>query len=81
MAPSDSDLIVGYEIFHEDSEDGVVDSAGMTTDLHYDWTLPDNDTEYVVFVVAFGGDLPSMHSNNITIPAVENTSSMWPIML
>ena len=73
-APASNDPPVeGYEVFYE-SESGVRTSGGNTTGTQVNLTLSslEPDVSYTVFVVAFGGDLPSAHSNNATIPAGED---------
>ena len=72
-APASNDPPVeGYEVFYE-SESGVRTSGGNTTATQVNLTLSslEPNISYTAFVVAFGGDLPSAHSNNATIPAGE----------
>ena len=60
----------GYEVFYE-SESGVRTSGGNTTVPEVNLTLGslEPDISYMAFVVAFGGDLPSNHSNTADMPA------------
>ena len=69
---SNTPPVQGYEVFYE-SESGVRTSGGNTTASQLNLTLSslEPDVSYTAFVVAFGGDLPSSHSNNATIPAGE----------
>ena len=64
--------VEGYEVFY-DSESGVRTSGGNITAPQVNLTLSSlkPNVSYTAFVVAFGGDLPSAHSNNATIPAGE----------
>ena len=61
--------IEGYEVFYE-SEYGTRISAGNTTAQQISLVLSslEPNVRYTAFVVAFGGDLPSDHSNTATIP-------------
>ena len=69
---SNTPPVEGYEVFYE-SESGVRTSGGNTTATQVNLTLSslEPDFSYTAFVVAFGGDLPSNHSNYATIPAGE----------
>ena len=69
---SNTTPVEGYEVFYE-SESGVRTSGGNTTATQVNLTLSslEPNVSYTAFVVAFGGDLPSAHSNNATIPAGE----------
>ena len=64
--------VEGYEVFYE-SESGVRTSGGNTTATQLNLTLTslEPNVSYTAFVVAFGVDLPSSHSNNAIIPAGE----------
>ena len=64
--------VEGYEVFYE-SESGIRTSGGNTTAPQVNLTLSslEPDVNYTAFVVAFGGDLPSNHSNTAIIPAGE----------
>ena len=57
-------------MFYE-SEFGGKTSGGSTTVPQVSLTLSslEPDVSYTAFVVAFGGDLPSAHSNTADIPA------------
>ena len=59
-------------MFYE-SESGVRTSGGNTTASRLSLTLSylEPNVSYTAFVVAFGGDLPSVPSNNATIPVGE----------
>ena len=59
-------------MFYE-SEYGVRTSGGNSTVSKLNLTLNslEPDVSYTSFVVAYGGDLPSNHSNAATIPAGE----------
>ena len=69
---SNTTPVEGYEVFYE-SESGVRTSGVITTAPQGNLTLSSlkPNVSYIAFVVAFGGDLPSAHSNNATIPAGE----------
>ena len=60
--------VAGYEVFYE-SEYGVRSSGGNTTaqQLSLEFSSLEPNVRYTAFVVAFGGDLPSNHSNTATI--------------
>ena len=62
--------VEGYEVFYE-SESGVRTSGGNTTVSQVNLTLSslEPDASYTAFVVAYGDDLPSAHSNTANIPA------------
>ena len=62
--------IEGYEVFYE-TESNVRTSGGNTTVSQVSLALSflEPDVSYTAFVVAFGGDLPSAHSNIANIPA------------
>ena len=62
--------VEGYEVFYE-SEFGVPTSGGNTNIPQASLILSSlkPDVSYTAFVVAFGGDLPSNHSNTAEIPA------------
>ena len=62
--------VEGYEVFYE-SESGVRSSGGSVTASQLSLTLSslEPDVSYTAFVVAFGGDLPSAHSNIANITA------------
>ena len=57
-------------MFYE-SESGVRTSGGSVTASQLNVTLSslEPNVSYTAFVVAFGGDLPSAHSNIANIPA------------
>ena len=65
---SNTPPVEGYEVFYE-SESGVRTSGGNTTLTQISLNLSslEPDVIYIAFVVAFGGDLPSNHSNTANI--------------
>ena len=67
---SNSPPVNGYEVFIE-TESGVKTSRGSTPGSQLSLTLSSLDPyiDYTVFVVAYGGDLPSAHSNTAEISA------------
>ena len=58
---SNDPVVLGYEMFY-DLPNGTRDSIEINDTLITFSTL-DPETSYPGFVVAFGGDLPSSHSN------------------
>ena len=69
---SNSPPVNGYEVFIE-TEFGVRTSGGSTTSSQLSLTLSSltPDVVYTAFVVAYGGDLPSAHSNTAEISTGE----------
>ena len=67
---SNTPPVEGYEVFYE-SESGVRTSGGNTTVPQVSLSLSSLElhVNYTVFVVAFGGDLPSARSNTAQLPA------------
>ena len=64
--------VEGYEVFYE-RESGARTSGGNTTATQANLTISslEPNVSYTAFVIAFGGNLPSAHSNSATIPAGE----------
>ena len=54
-------VVIGYEVFLDISNGTRVSMETNTTELNI--TLLQPDVNYTVFVVAYGGDLPSDHIN------------------
>ena len=69
---SNSPPVNGYEVLIE-TELGVRSSGGNTTSSQLSLTLSSliPGVVYTAFVMAYGGDLPSAHSNNAEISAGE----------
>ena len=72
--------VEGYEVFYE-SESGVRTSGGNTnvSQLSLSLSSLELDVNYTAFVVAFGGDLPSAHSNTAQLPAGKMGQTSWPM--
>ena len=66
---SNSPPVEDYEVFYG-SESGVRTSGGHTTAMQVNLSLSslEPNVSYTAFVVAYGGDLPSAHSNIANIP-------------
>lgn len=66
---SNSPPVAGYEVFYQ-TETNVTTSGGETSASQLSLVLTelDSTTSYSVFVVAFGGDLPSARSSIVIIP-------------
>ena len=62
---SNDPVVLGYELFY-DLPNGTRESIEVNDTLIIFSTL-DPVSSYSVFVVAYGGDLPSSHSNNINL--------------
>ena len=62
---SNDPVVLGYELFY-DLPNGTRESIEVNDTLITISTL-DPVSSYPVFVVAYGGDLPSSHSNNINL--------------
>ena len=62
---SNNPVVLGYELFY-DLPNGTRDSIEVNDTLMTFSTL-DPVSSYPVFVVAYGGDLPSSRSNNGTL--------------
>ena len=62
---SNDPVVLGYELFH-DLPNGTRESTEVNGTLITVSTL-DPVSSYPVFIVAYGGDLPSSHSNNETL--------------
>ena len=62
---SNDPVVLGYELFY-DLPNGTRESIEVNSTLITFSTL-DPESNYPVFVVAYGGDLPSSHSNNKTL--------------
>ena len=63
-------LVTGFEVFYESSNGETLSEeigVGALQDVTLSLSLQP-DQNYTVFVVAYGGDLPSERSNTITIP-------------
>ena len=73
---SNSPPVIGYEVFIE-TESGNRISGGNTTSSQLSLNLDSLDPyiTYTAFVVAYGGDLPSAHSNTADISA--GKSLLW----
>ena len=72
LQPIDQDsgvLATGYEIFYkpDNVNSEIYYSGGETSVTHFILSDPVNSSNYSVFVVAYGGDLPSGHSNTVII--------------
>ena len=67
-APLGDEHVKGYEVFYI-QQDGKKESIMLNgyTNTHTSLTGLVEDTEYTVYVVAFGGDLPSIPSNSVSI--------------
>ena len=64
--PSNHSAVIGYEVFLDISNGTRVSTETNTTELNIT-SLQLNENYYITFVVAYGGDLPSDHSNAIVI--------------
>ena len=62
---SNDPVVLGYELFY-DLPNGTRESIEVNSTLITFSTL-DPESSYPVFVVAYGGDLPSSHSNNTNL--------------
>ena len=62
---SNDPVVLGYELFY-DLPNGTRESIEINSTLITLSTL-DPESSYPVFVVAYGGDLPSSRSNNETL--------------
>ena len=62
---SNDPVVLGYELFY-DLPNGTRESIEVN-DTKLTLSSLDPDSSYPVFVVAYGGDLPSDHSNSETI--------------
>ena len=58
--------VIGYEVFLDISNGTRVSMETNTTELNIT-SLRLNENYYIIFVVAYGGDIPSDHSNAIVI--------------
>ena len=74
--------VEGYEVFYK-SEYGTMTSGGNTTAQQTSFVLSslEPNVRYTAVVVAFGGDLPSNHSNTATIPTSKFLHTLSPIVL
>ena len=62
---SNDPVVLGYELFY-DLPNGTRESTEVY-DTKLTLSTLDPESSYPVFVVAYGGDLPSSHSNNKTL--------------
>ena len=62
---SNDPVVLGYELFY-DLPNGTRESIEVNSTLITFSTL-DPESSYPVFIVAYGRDLPSSHSNNINL--------------
>ena len=70
---SNDPVVLGYELFY-DLPNGTRESIEVNGTLISFSTL-DPVSNYPVFVVAYGGDLPSNHSNNESLHQGEQISA------
>ena len=67
---SNTSIVIGYEVFLYISNGTRVSTETNTTELNIT-SLQLNESYYIIFVVAYGGDLPSDHSSAIVISQLQ----------
>ena len=70
----------GYEVFYQTSTSSIL-SAGNTSNTQLNISGLTVKENYTIFVVSFGeeGDtvLPSVHSDEVTVPAIPMITNIW----